>query len=165
MNYCPLWCKIRIHVVISRPLCAKFTDKNNIFCRVSCRYDICIFRTNPFVGLKRKKSAFLNSPSGLTPVFFETTAKIREKYEQSKYVVMYARERQYLHNFAPKGHKIKLETSQSLVKSRKEAEKHAKSLAETRNLAQKKAANASNAYSQVLIWDFQGIILLYLTRD
>lgn len=72
---------------------------------------------------------------------------------------MYARERQYLHNFAPKGHKIKLETSQSLVKSRKEAEKHAKSLAETRNLAQKKAANASNAYSQNKLEDSQGIYL------
>lgn len=162
MNYCPLWCKIRIHVVISRPLCAKFTDKNNTFCRVSCRYNICIFRTNPFVGPKRKKSDFLNSPSGLTPVFFETTAKIKGKYEQSKLVVMYARERQYLHNFAPKGHKIKLETSQSLVKSRKEAEKHAKSLAETRNLAQKKAANASNAYSQQLIGCFLGVISPYL---
>lgn len=157
-----LWCKIRIHVVISRSLCAKFTDKNNTFCRVSCSHNICIFRTNPFVGSKRKKSDFLNSPSGLTPVFFETTAKIRGKYEQSKHVVLYARARQYLHNFAPKGHKIKLETSQSLVKSRKESEKHAKSLAETRDLAQKKAANASNAYRQQLIVCFFGVISPYL---
>lgn len=56
-------------------------------------------------GLQRKKSDFLNTFSGLTPVFFETKGKNRGKYEQSKDIKMYARKSGFVTKKSNKGQK------------------------------------------------------------
>lgn len=42
------------------------------------------FTPIPLSGVFYSKTDFLNSPSGLTPVIFETKANIKGKYEQSR---------------------------------------------------------------------------------
>lgn len=62
----------RSKILLNHMYFAVFRNVNNI----------CIFTPIPLSGVFHPKNDFLNSLSGLTPVFFETTNKFRGKYEQ-----------------------------------------------------------------------------------
>lgn len=73
------------------PCNGKYTPYFARKCRFSSAVKIAKISQILLSGLQRKKSDFLNTFSGLTPVFFETKGKNRGKYEQSKDIKMYAR--------------------------------------------------------------------------
>lgn len=73
------------------PCNGKYTPYFARKCRFSSAVNVTKKSQIPLSGLQCKKSDFLNTFSGLTPVFFETKGKIRGKYEQSKDIKMYAR--------------------------------------------------------------------------
>lgn len=74
-----------------QPCNGKYTLKSASNCCFSSAVNVTKKSQILLSGLQCKKSDFLNTFSGLTPVFFETKGKNRGKYEQPKDIKMYAR--------------------------------------------------------------------------
>lgn len=134
------------------PCNGKYTPYFARKCRFSSAVKIAKISQIPLSGLQCKKSDFLNTFSGLTPVFFETKGKIRGKYEQSKDIKMYARKSGFVTKITKNDDKS-YDTERAKV--RKNALKVGKSRKNHKNTPDA-LKNTSKKATQLLVIDKRG---------
>lgn len=136
----------------NEPCNGKYTLKSASNCGFSSAVKIAKISQIPLSGLQCKKSDFLNTFSGLTPVFFETKGKIRGKYEQSKDIKMYARKSGFVTKITKNDDKS-YDTERAKV--RKNALKVGKSRKNHKNTPDA-LKNTSKKATQLLVIDKRG---------
>lgn len=134
------------------PCNGKYTPYFARKCRFSSAVNVTKKSQIPLSGLRRKKSDFLNTFSGLTPVFFETKGKIKGKYEQSKDIKMYARKSGFVTKITKNDDKS-YDTERAKV--RKNALKVGKSRKNHKNTPDA-LKNTSKKATQLLVIDKRG---------